>query len=255
MSDNFFFFFFWRFGREIIIFTKDLRDKSPSLIHNLERLLLSFIMIIIYKRQWELWPLHGFPAVSGLDGSCDVLRDRDTPEWSANDRTLIDPHHSACVWAFTICECCTIGDGLGWDISDGLLNILRNDQFRWFSLVVIIDESWFPCRYESTQCYAKSPTIVLLWRKTTSARKTAMATIFFTEKKLFSPPYDFSREQIQLISFSGRSCNKIVRESPDTECRIGNDRLLGHTDNSMCDNNVQIQEDFARKSMTRVFLL
>ena len=34
----------------------------------------------------------------GLDGSCDAIRDRHTPEWSANDRTLIDPYHSACVW-------------------------------------------------------------------------------------------------------------------------------------------------------------
>jgi hypothetical protein len=81
-----------------------------------------------------------------------------------------------------------------------------------------------------------------------------MVTIFFTETKLLGPPYDFSRKQIQSISFSGRSCNKIVRESPDAECRIGDNPLLGHTDNSMCENNVWIQEDSARKSMTRVFL-
>jgi hypothetical protein len=35
---------------------------------------------------------HEFPAASGLDGSYDVLRDRDTPELSAGDTILVDTH-------------------------------------------------------------------------------------------------------------------------------------------------------------------
>jgi hypothetical protein len=51
------------------------------------------------------------------------------------------------------------------DISDGLLNVLRNDGFRWFLQIVKEDEFRFSCPYESIHCYAKSPPDVPLWRK------------------------------------------------------------------------------------------
>jgi hypothetical protein len=158
---------------------------------------------------------HGFPAATGPDGSCNVLRDRDTPEFSAWDTTLIDSHRWA---AFEPSEYVTAGRSstVEGHISDRLLGVLRNEQSRRFSHIVTENEPRFPCCCVSTQSYAKSPADVLLRNET------------------LSPSRRFPQKQIQSISVSGCSCNRTDRKSTNTERRAANDPLLGQTDNSMC---------------------
>jgi hypothetical protein len=67
---------------------------------------------------------HEFPALRGFDAPCDVLWDRDSPEISAGDTTLLDPHR----WpAFDPSQYVTLGR---CQISDGVLSVLRNDESR-----------------------------------------------------------------------------------------------------------------------------
>jgi hypothetical protein len=60
------------------------------------------------------------------------------------------------------------------EISERLLNVLRNDEDAGFSQVTIGDESWHSCHYQSTYCYVKSRAAVSPKTKTTIATQRAL---------------------------------------------------------------------------------
>jgi hypothetical protein len=69
-------------------------------------------------------------------------------------------------------------------MSEGLLNVLTNDESAGFQHIAPGDESCFSYHYYSTHCYAKFRADVSPRRKTTIATIRGMVTIFFTGTKL-----------------------------------------------------------------------
>jgi hypothetical protein len=90
------------------------------------------------------------------------------------------------------------------------LNLLRHDESAKFWRVAAGDESWFSDCYQSAHCDAKSGVEVPPRAKTTIATQRAIATVFFTGKKLLVLDV-LPRTEIQLGPFSGHECTRIIQ--------------------------------------------
>jgi hypothetical protein len=139
----------------------------------------------------------------------------------------------------------------GREIWDELLNVLRNDESRRFSHLVINDESRFPSRCESTHSDAKFVGDVSLRTKTTLARKTALATIFFTGTKLLVRHAVSRRKKFNQYHFLATTAPELPGKAQRPRAGLTTTHYSGGGQLDLSES-AQIQEHFARKSMKRV---